>query len=115
MPSLPKLSTELNIFAEIFFWANHLNPRSPETQLSMIAYLGELVLSNDVKVLVAQTAGSILVNVMKSGSKQARETALKALNQISSYETSAKILIHAGILPPLVRDLFTVPILRDPS
>ncbi|KAG6474899.1 hypothetical protein ZIOFF_064115 [Zingiber officinale] len=76
----------------------------------MIAYLGELVLSNDVKVLVAQTAGSILVNVMKSGSKQARETALKALNQISSYETSAKILIHAGILPPLVRDLFTVGI-----
>ncbi|KAG6502581.1 U-box domain-containing protein 44-like isoform X1 [Zingiber officinale] len=87
---------------------------SPETQLSMATYLGELVLSNDVKVFVAQTAGSVLVNVMKSGSKQAREAALKALNQISSYEASAKILIHAGILPPLVRDLFTIGINQLP-
>ncbi|XP_020596725.1 U-box domain-containing protein 44-like [Phalaenopsis equestris] len=80
----------------------------PETQLSMAAYLGELVLSNDVKVFVAQTAGSALVDVMKSGSKQAVEAALKALNQISSHEASAKILIEAGILPPLVKDLFIV-------
>ncbi|XP_074573283.1 U-box domain-containing protein 43-like [Curcuma longa] len=87
---------------------------SPETQLSMAAYLGELVLSNDVKVFVAQTAGSVLVNVMKSGSKQAREAALKALNQISSHEASAKILIHAGILPPLIRDLFMVGINQLP-
>lgn len=81
---------------------------SPDTQLSMAAYLGELVLSNDIKVLVAQKAGSALVNVMKSGNREAREAALKALNQISSYDTSAKILIEAGILPPLVTDLFTV-------
>jgi hypothetical protein len=74
----------------------------------MAAYLGELVLSNDVKVFVAETAGSALVNVMRSGNKEAREVALKALNQISSYETSAKILIEAGILPPLVKDLFMV-------
>ncbi|WOK98789.1 hypothetical protein Cni_G07501 [Canna indica] len=87
---------------------------SPETQLSMAAYLGELVLSNDVKAFVAETAGSVLVDVLKSGSKQAREAALKALNQISSYETSAKILIHAGILPPLVKDLFTVGINQLP-
>ncbi|KAL0313879.1 UNVERIFIED_CONTAM: U-box domain-containing protein 43 [Sesamum angustifolium] len=37
-----------------------------------------------------------------------REAALKALNQISSDEASAKVLIEAGILPPLVKDLFTV-------
>ncbi|KAG1362688.1 U-box domain-containing protein 44 [Cocos nucifera] len=87
---------------------------SPETQLSMAVYLGELVLSNDVKVFVAQTAGSALVDVMRSGNKQAREAALKALNQISSYETSAKILIQAGILPPLVKDLFTVGVNQLP-
>ncbi|KAJ4802934.1 U-box domain-containing protein 43 [Rhynchospora pubera] len=81
---------------------------SPDTQLSMAAYLGELVLSNDKKVFVAETAGSALVDVMRSGNKEAREAALKALNQISSYETSAKILIEAGILPPLVKDLFMV-------
>lgn len=81
---------------------------SPDTQLSMAAYLGELVLSNDMKALVAQTAGSALVNIMKSGNGEAREAALKALNQISSYDVSAKIVIEAGILPPLITDLFTV-------
>lgn len=80
----------------------------PETKLSMASYLGELVLNNDVKVLVARTAGSSLISIMRSGSIQSREAALKALNQISSYETSAKVLIEAGILPPLVKDLFTV-------
>ncbi|KAK8957818.1 U-box domain-containing protein 44 [Platanthera zijinensis] len=87
---------------------------SPETQLTMAEYLGELVLSNDVKVFVAQTAGGALVDVMRCGSKQSREAALKALNQISSHEASAKILIQAGILPPLVKDLFTVGINQLP-
>jgi len=81
---------------------------SSDTQLSMAAYVGELVLTNDVKVFVAQTAGSALVNIMKSGNREAREAALKALNQISSYDVSAKILIEAGILPPLITDLFTL-------
>ncbi|XP_044474872.1 U-box domain-containing protein 44-like isoform X2 [Mangifera indica] len=79
-----------------------------ETKLSLAAFLGELALNNDVKVLVARTVGSSLISIMKSGNMQAREAALKALNQISSYESSAKVLIEDGILPPLVRDLFTV-------
>ncbi|KAG0458706.1 hypothetical protein HPP92_021834 [Vanilla planifolia] len=87
---------------------------SPETQLSMAAYLGELVLSNEVKVFVAETAGFTLVDVMRRGTKQAREAALKALNQVSSHEASAKILIQAGILPPLVQDLFTVGVNQLP-
>lgn len=81
---------------------------SSETKLSMAAFLGDLVLNNDVKVLVARTVGSSLINIMKSGNIQSREAALKALNQISSYDASARILIEAGILPPLVKDLFTV-------
>ncbi|PIA56866.1 hypothetical protein AQUCO_00700907v1 [Aquilegia coerulea] len=80
----------------------------PETKLAMAAYLGDLVLSNDVKVFVARRVGSSLVNVMRSGNMQSREAALKALNQISSSEASAKVLIEGGILPPLVKDLFTV-------
>ncbi|XP_059637202.1 U-box domain-containing protein 44-like [Cornus florida] len=80
----------------------------PETKLSMASYLGELVLNNDVKVFVAQTVGSSLINIMRSGNMQSREAALKALNQISSCEPSAKVLIEAGILPPLVKDLFFV-------
>ncbi|KAF7829470.1 U-box domain-containing protein 44 [Senna tora] len=80
----------------------------PETKLSMAGYLGELVLNNDVKVLVAKTVGSSLINIMKSGNMQSREASLKALNQISSCEPSAKVLIEAGILSPLVSDLFAV-------
>lgn len=81
----------------------------PETKLSMASYLGELVLNNDVKVFVARTVGSSLINnIMMSGNIQSREAALKALNQISSFEASAGVLIEAGILPPLVNDLFTV-------
>ncbi|XP_043711033.1 U-box domain-containing protein 44-like [Telopea speciosissima] len=80
----------------------------PETKLSMAAFLGELVLGNDVKLHVAKTVGSSLVNIMRSGNVQSREAGLKALNQISSCEASAKVLIEAGILPPLVKDLFAV-------
>uniref|UniRef100_A0A5B7BXY1 RING-type E3 ubiquitin transferase n=1 Tax=Davidia involucrata TaxID=16924 RepID=A0A5B7BXY1_DAVIN len=86
----------------------------PETKLSMASYLGELVLNNDVKVFVARTVGSSLINIMRSGNMQSREAALKALNQISSCEASAKVLIEAGILSPLVKDLFTVGVHQLP-
>ncbi|KAG6599092.1 U-box domain-containing protein 44 [Cucurbita argyrosperma subsp. argyrosperma] len=80
----------------------------PETKHSMAAHLGELVLNNDDKLFVAQTVGPSLINIMRSGDKQAKEAALKALNQISSFEASARVLVQQGILPPLVRDLFAV-------
>lgn len=79
----------------------------PETKLSMAKFLGDLALNNDVKVHVAQTVGSSLVNLMRNGDIGSREASLKALNQISSYDASAKVLIEVGILPPLVQDLFT--------
>lgn len=81
---------------------------SPETKLSMASYLGELALNNDVKVAVAQTVGSSLIELMRSRDMRQREAALGALNKISSFEGSAKVLISTGILPPLIRDLFYV-------
>ncbi|CAH8357349.1 unnamed protein product [Eruca vesicaria subsp. sativa] len=81
---------------------------SPETKLSMATFLGELSLNNDTKVLVAQRVGSSLVDLMRSGDMPQREAALRALNNISSYEGSAKVLITIGILPPLIKDLFYV-------
>ncbi|KAK4781485.1 hypothetical protein SAY86_015587 [Trapa natans] len=78
-----------------------------ETKLSMASYLGELMLSNDVKDVVARSVGSSLISLMKSSNIKPREASLKALNQIAC-ETSANILIESGILPPLVKDLFTV-------
>lgn len=81
---------------------------SEETQLEMTNYLAEVVLNNDGKALVAKMAAPTLVNILGSGRLPAREASLKALNQISSYDANGKILIEAGILPPLIKDLFTV-------
>ncbi|KAJ1281769.1 hypothetical protein BS78_04G331200 [Paspalum vaginatum] len=82
---------------------------TPQVQLAMAEYLGELALANDVKVVVAEQVGALLVSIMKTGSPPAREATLKALREISSSnESSAKILLQAGILPPLVKDLFSV-------
>ncbi|CAA7042523.1 unnamed protein product [Microthlaspi erraticum] len=81
---------------------------SPETKLSMASYLGVLALNNDVKVVVAQTVGSSLIELMRSRDMRLREAALGALNNISSFEGSAKVLIGSGILPPLMKDLFYV-------
>ena len=61
-----------------------------------------------MQVYVAQTVGLALINIMRSGNLQLREAALKALNQISSFEASARVLIEEGILPPLIKDLLTV-------
>lgn len=86
-----------------------LSEGTPEVQVAMAEYLGELALANDVKVVVAEQVGALLVSIMKTtGSLPAREATLKALREISSNESSAKVLLQAGILPPLVKHLFSV-------
>ncbi|GAB4828446.1 U-box domain-containing protein 44 [Ancistrocladus abbreviatus] len=85
-----------------------------ETKLSMAAFLGDLALNDDVKVHVAKTVGLSLIDIMRTSNLQSREATLKVLNQISSCEASAKVLIEAGILPPLVKDLFTAGFKRHP-
>ncbi|KAJ0255941.1 U box domain-containing protein [Hirschfeldia incana] len=79
---------------------------SPETKVSMASYLGELALNNDLKIVVAQIVGSCLIDLM--GSHDMRGAALGALNNISSFEGSAKVLISTGILPALTKELFDV-------
>ncbi|CAH1430960.1 unnamed protein product [Lactuca virosa] len=81
---------------------------SPEIKVSMASYLAELALStDDVKILVARTVGSSLIDLLKSDNMQSRVAALIALNQISSCESSAKILVDQGILSPLIKGLFS--------
>ncbi|KAF9588419.1 hypothetical protein IFM89_009994 [Coptis chinensis] len=98
----------IRVYIDICSLHHNLYCGPPETKLAMVAYLGELVLSNDVKAVVARMVGSSLVNIMRSGNMQSREAGLKALNQISSFDASAKVLIEAGILPPLVKEFFIV-------
>ncbi|KAF9619487.1 hypothetical protein IFM89_007235 [Coptis chinensis] len=66
------------------------------------------LISNDVKVVVARRVGSSLVNVMRSGSPYQEKFATKALNRDIIFDASAKVLIEVGILPQLVKDLFTI-------
>ncbi|XP_023741242.1 U-box domain-containing protein 43 [Lactuca sativa] len=80
---------------------------SPEIKVSMASYLAELALSDDVKIFVARTVGSSLIDLLKSDNMQSRVAALIALNQISSCESSAKILVDQGILSPLIKGLFS--------
>lgn len=80
----------------------------------MASFLGDLSLNADVKVQVAKSVGSSLVNLMRNDDIQSREASLKALNQISSYDASAKVLIEAGILPPLVEYLFGIGVKHLP-
>ncbi|KAF3331915.1 U-box domain-containing protein 44-like protein [Carex littledalei] len=87
---------------------------TPEVQLSMIECLSELVLANDTKATVASKVGPILIKIMQTGTLQAREATLKALREISSNEASSKALIEAGILPPLIKDLFSVGMHKFP-
>ncbi|KAF9591729.1 hypothetical protein IFM89_006075 [Coptis chinensis] len=67
-----------------------------------------IVAEEDAYNKVVCRVGSSLVNAMRSGNMQSREAATGALNQISFSDASAKVLIEAGILPPLVKDFFTV-------
>jgi hypothetical protein len=80
----------------------------------MIECLSELVLANEAKSTVASNVGPILIEIMQTGTLQAREATLKSLKEISSYESSSKTLIEAGILPPLIKDLFSVGMHKFP-
>lgn len=71
----------------------------------MASFLGQLVLINHTKVLVCETVGSALINLMVNGTTQEKDAAIKALEQISSHEVSDKFLIKAGILRPLINNI----------
>ncbi|KAI3706137.1 hypothetical protein L1987_76395 [Smallanthus sonchifolius] len=65
------------------------------------------LLLEGIPVFVARTVGSSLIDLMKANDMESLEAALKALNQVSSCESSAKVLVDDGILSPLVKDLFS--------
>lgn len=80
----------------------------PEQKSQMASHLKKLVLSNDVKLLMAEKAGPTLVQMVSEGDNVAQESSLTALCQISSNEESAAVLVEAGILSPLMDHLFVV-------
>lgn len=79
-----------------------------EDRLEMAVFLSELVLSKEGKIKAAATGGKTLVNMLESGYLAGRDAALKCLCQLSNLDSNGKILAEAGILRPLICDLFAV-------
>ncbi|VAI52275.1 unnamed protein product [Triticum turgidum subsp. durum] len=90
------------------------NEHIQERELA-VSLLYELSEYEPVCVRIGAIYGAILLLVGMGSSKsenmmavEKAEKTLKAMREMSSNELSAKILLQAGILPPLVKDLFSV-------
>ncbi|CAM6085217.1 unnamed protein product [Calypogeia fissa] len=79
---------------------------SDETQLEMANDLSNIPLTTEAKILVAEQGASTLVSMLDDPEPASREVALKALRTLSTLESNGRILIDAGILFPLMKDLF---------
>ncbi|XP_066394775.1 U-box domain-containing protein 44-like [Miscanthus floridulus] len=84
---------------------NLLIEGSPEKQLLMASSLEKIVLSNDLKILVARRVGSLFGCIVEKGNLEAKEVAFKVLEHISANAESAKVLIEENVLLPLFRVL----------
>ena len=81
---------------------------SGEIQVTLAAQLGQMILTNTSKEVVAETGGRTLLRML-SVSPDAREAALGALLNLSSLEDSGHVLIKAGILDHLLFVMFSLP------
>ncbi|XP_066399895.1 U-box domain-containing protein 44-like [Miscanthus floridulus] len=84
---------------------NLLIEGSPEKQLLMASSLEKIVLSNDLKILVARRVGSLFGGIVEKGNLEAKEVVFKVLEHISANAESAKVLIEENVLLPLFRVL----------
>ena len=71
----------------------------------MASSLEKIVLSSDLKILVARRVGSLFADIVEKGSLEAKEVAFKVLEHISANAESAKVLIEENVLLPLFRVL----------
>lgn len=87
---------------------------SEETKMMMSSYLGEIVLGPDSMKIVAETASPSLIQMVQSGNSLIRNSAFKALKQISCYHPNAGILVEAGIMHIMVDEIFSRTVLNEP-
>lgn len=72
----------------------------------MATDLANIPLTNEGKILVAEQGAVKLVQMLEDPKVPTREIALKALRGLSTLDSNGRLLLEAGILPPLMRDLF---------
>ncbi|KAK0573299.1 hypothetical protein LWI29_006041 [Acer saccharum] len=85
---------------------NHLNEGCEEMQMEMAGYLGEIVLGPDRKTYVAERVALTLITMVQSRNTLLRRKAFKALVQISSYHPNSKLLVEAGIIQIMAKEMF---------
>lgn len=74
----------------------------------MAEALAEITLTTEGTARAGEVAAKVLVQMLGSSSPPERAAALKALRSLSTLDSNGNLLIEAGILPPLMRDLFVV-------
>lgn len=87
---------------------NRLCQGPEDTQVTLAQHLGQMILTNSSKEVVAETGGKTLVRML-SISPNAREAALGALLNLSTLDDTAYILIKAGVIAHLVFTIFSLP------
>lgn len=85
-----------------------------ELQIERANDLAVVPLTGEARARVAEVGGATLVEMLSSKKLAAHEAALKALKSLSTLDSNARLFIAAGILPPLVRDLFVVGVNQVP-
>jgi hypothetical protein len=79
-----------------------------EIRIEMAEDLALVPLTSEDKTKAARTVTTALVEMLRSNSPAARAAALKALCSLSTLESNGSYLIKAGVLAPLMRDLFLI-------
>ncbi|XP_024402639.1 U-box domain-containing protein 44 [Physcomitrium patens] len=80
-----------------------------EVRVEMAEVLSDLTLTPEGKARAGELVSRTLVEMLNSSSSSSEKAAaLKALRSISTLETNGSKLLEAGVLIPLMRDLFVV-------
>eukprot|EP00250_Pteridium_aquilinum_P012642 c20851_g1_i2 orf=134-2569(-) len=82
--------------------------------LEMVSILAELVLSTEGKTKAAEVGAKTLVSMLQNGVSAGREAVLKCVCQLSDLGSNGEILVEAGIIGPLIGNLFAVGIHQLP-
>ncbi|KAJ7531673.1 hypothetical protein O6H91_14G053800 [Diphasiastrum complanatum] len=83
---------------------------SEDIRIEMAKYIPVIPLSSEGRARLAKAGGGILIQMLSDPKLAAREAALQALRTLSTLDSkgngNGKVLLDAGILPPLMSDLF---------
>ncbi|CAI9785321.1 unnamed protein product [Fraxinus pennsylvanica] len=117
LKNLEKLPNNIKLMAENGYWEPlliHLVEGTEEMRMEMANYLGEIVLGPESETNVAEKASPALIQMVHTGNSLSRNAAFKALKKISRYHPNAEILVEAGIIQIMVKEMFTRTIHNEP-